>query len=179
MLVTAQRDFSIEQPMSAIKDKLVAMQKLLDGKIDSAPCFIAGDKVHAWEILRNRPGTCKIAVGFSNGKARVNFAGGDITGRENQYYYAAISRGRGLNQTRSDNLVYGSGGGLPLFELAESLRDALRSIRFDEKTDERPDYVELVEWDLKTFGIDAYEVRIWVGTQLSMVGPQLAEMKLH
>ena len=157
--------------MSAILDKLTAMKNLLDGKIDSAPCFIAGDRVHAWEILKNRPGTAKIAVGFSRGKARSNFPGGDRTGRDNQYFYAVISRGRGLNQTRSDNLIYGSGSGKPLFELAEILRDALRAIRFDPVNDEQPDYVEVTEWDLQKFGIDAFEVQIWVGTQLPMLDP--------
>lgn len=163
--------------MSAILDKLTAMQKALDGKIDNAPCFIASDKIHSWEILKNRPGTCKIAVGFSRGQARANFAGGDITGRENQYYYAAISRGRGLAQTRSDNLIYGSGGGKPLFELAEIMRDFLRAIRFDPVNDERPNYVELAEWDLQAFGIDAYEAKIWVGTQLPMLDPLQLEIE--
>ena len=147
------------------------MQSLLDGKIDNAPCFIASDKVHSWEILKNRPGTCKIAVGFSRAEARVNFPGGDITGRENQYYYATISRGRGLAKNRSDNLIYGAGGGKPLFELAEIMRDALRAIRFDPVSDEQPDYVGMSEWDLQTFGIDAYEVQIWVGTQLPLMNP--------
>jgi len=157
--------------VSQILQKLKAMQSLLDGKIDNAPCFIASDKVHSWEILKNRPGTCKIAVGFSRAEARVNFPGGDITGRENQYYYATISRGRGLAQNRSDNLIYGSGGGKPLFELAEIMRDALRAIRFDPVSDEQPDYVGMSEWDLQTFGIDAYEVQIWVGTQLPLMNP--------
>ena len=153
--------------MSAILDKLKAMQVMLDGNIDSAPCFIAGDRIHAWEILKNRPGTCKIAVGFSRGVARVNFPGGDITGRENQYYYATISRGRGLNLTRSDNLIYGSGGGEPLFALAEQMRDKLRAIRFSPVNDEPPDYVSMSEWGLdQGFNIDAFEVQIWVGTQL-------------
>jgi hypothetical protein len=163
--------------MSAIATKLKAMQQLLDGKIDSAPCFIASDKVHSWEILKNRPGTSKIAVGFSKGVARSNFPGGDITGRENQYYYAAISRGRGLNQVRSDNLIYGSGGGKPLFELAEIMRDALRAIRFDPVNDEQPDYVGMEEWDLQVFGIDAYEVQIWVGTQLPLMNPMQANLE--
>jgi len=119
------------------------MQKYLDGKIDSAPCFIASDKIHSWEILKNRPGTCKIAVGFESEKARVNFPGGDITGRVNQTFYAIISRGRGLQQVRSDNLIYGSGGGLPLFDLAEQMRDALRVLNFNPTNDEPTDYVGL------------------------------------
>jgi hypothetical protein len=157
--------------MSAIIDKLTAIKNLLDGKIDSAPCFIAGDRVHAWEICKNRPGTCKIAVGFSRAKARTNFPGGDRTGRDNQYFYAIISRGRGGALVRSDNLIYGAGGGRPLFELAEVMRDALRAIRFDPVNDEVPDYVEMSEWDLQKFGIDAFEVQIWVGTQLPLFNP--------
>lgn len=157
--------------MSQIKDKLVAMQTLLDGKIESAPCFIAGDDIHEYEILKQRPGVCKIAVGFNGGKARVNFPGGDITGRENQFYYATISRGRGLNLTRSDDLIYGSGGGRPLFELAEIMRDGLRAIRFDPQSDEQPDYIDTEPLDIKFYGIDGIRVRIWVGTQLPLMAP--------
>jgi hypothetical protein len=159
--------------MSAIASKLKALQTLLDGKIEGAPCFIAGDRSHCWEILKNRPGTCKIAVGFDDEKARSNFPGGDRTGRVNQNYYAVISRGRGLNQVRSDNLIYGSGGGKPLFELAEILCDGLRSIIFDPVTDEKPDYVSFgnSNWPLDKFGIDAYEVKIWVGTQRPLLNP--------
>lgn len=159
--------------MSFILEKLRAMQTLLnERKIDDAPCFIASDRIHCWEILKNRPGTAKIAVGFSGAKARSNFPGGDITGRDNQNYYAIISRGRGLNQTRSDNLIYGSGGGKPLFELAEIMRDGLRAIRFSPTTDEQPDYVSMEEWGLEQgFNIDAYEVKIWVGTQLPLMAP--------
>ena len=166
--------------MSAIKDKLLAMQALFNqNKIDGAECFIASDKIHAWEILKNRPGTAKIAVGFGREDARVNFPGGDITGRVNQYFYATISRGRGLAQNRSDNLIYGAGGGKPLFELAEIMRDALRAIRFNPVNDERPDYIGMAEWDLQTFGIDAYEVRIWVGTQLPMEQPIQLNLEPH
>lgn len=145
------------------------MQEALNGTIDGSKCFIASDKVHAWEILKNLPGTSKIAVGFESEKARVNFAGGDITGRVNQYLYATISRGRGLAQTRSDNLIYGTGGGRPLFELAEEMRDVLRVMRFNPANDEVPDYVGMDTWNVEFWGIDALEVKIWVGTQLGLV----------
>jgi hypothetical protein len=68
-------------------------------------------------------------------------------------------------------LIYGSGGGKPLFELAEIMRDALRAVRFDPTTDEQPDYVDMSEWDLQKFGLDAFEVKIWVGTQLPLFNP--------
>lgn len=153
--------------MSSIRNKVLGLQQWLNGAIENAPAFVAGDIVHTWEILKNRPGTCKIAVGFHNSKARVNFPGGDITGRENQYYFAVISRGRGLSQLRSDNLIYGSGGGSPLFWLAEQMRDKMRAIRFDPQTDEVPDYVSLDPWgqDIGVV-IDAFICKIWVGTQL-------------
>lgn len=147
----------------------MAIQELLDGTVDSAPAFVASDRIHAWEILKNRPGTCKIAVGFKSAKARVNFPGGDITGRENETFYAIISRGRGLQQVRSDNLIYGSGGGLPLFELAEIMRDKLRAVTFDPNSDEPPDYVGLEQWDEVSFDIDAFICEIWVGTQMNKV----------
>jgi hypothetical protein len=156
--------------MSSIINKLNAMQKFLDGSIDSAPAFVAGDTIHCWEILKNRPGTAKIAVGFQNSTARVNFPGGDITGRENEYFYAVISRGRGLTPGRADNLIYGSGGGLPLIALAEQMRDKMRAIRFDPNTDEVPDYVSLEDYTMEALQggilIDAMICKIWVGTQM-------------
>jgi len=165
--------------MSSINNKLKALQSYLDGKIDNAPAFIAGDQIHTWEILKNRPGTAKIAIGFEGEKARVTFPGGDITGRVNQNFYAVISRGRGLSQTRSDNLVYGAGGGRPLYDMAEQLRDMLRSIKFDPTTDEVPDYVGLEDWG-KDIGmvIDAYICRIWVGTQTCPTGSLANQMQV-
>lgn len=157
--------------MSQIKDKLIAMQNYLTGKIESAPVYIASDEVHEYEILKQKPGVCKIAVGFKKGKARVNFPGGDITGRDDQYYYATISRGRGMNQTRSDDLIYGSGGGKPLFELAEIMRDFLRAMRFDPVSDEQPDYVDMESLDIKFYGLDGLRVSVWVGTQLPLMAP--------
>jgi hypothetical protein len=156
-----------EQLMSSILNKVTALQQYLDQKIDSAPAFIASDKLHAWEILKNAAGVCKIAVGFQGAEARVNFPGGDITGRENQTFYAIISRGRGLNMTRSDNLTVGSGGGLPLFQLAEQMRDMMRAIRFDPTSDEPTNYNSLQQWNELSFDIDAYICEIWVGTQLA------------
>lgn len=161
--------------MSSITNKVKGIQECLDGEIDNAPAFIAGDIIHAYEILKNKPGTAKIAICFMKEDARVNFPGGDITGRVNQYYSVIISRGRGLQNLRSASLTDGAGGGLPLFEMAEKMRDMLRAIRFNPKTDEVPDYVGLDQWGSgleQGFLIDAYECKIWVGTQL----PQPASM---
>lgn len=157
--------------MSQIKTKLIQIKNLLDGKIEGAPCFIASDRIHAWEICKNRTDVAKIAVGFAKENARSSFPGGDITGRVNQYYYAIISRGRSIGQNRSDSLIYGTASAKPLFELAEIMRDALRAIRFDPVSDEQPDYVGIEAWDMGAFNIDAYEVQIWVGTQLPLMAP--------
>jgi hypothetical protein len=153
--------------MSSIKNKVLSLVEWLDGAIENAPAYAASDKIHAWEILKNQAGTCKIAVGFESAKARVNFPGGDITGREDQTLYAIISRGRGLKKLRAANLVYGSAGGTPLYDLAEQMRDAMRAIRFDPTTDEPTNYLGLEEWQEAAFNIDAFICRIWVGTQLA------------
>lgn len=157
--------------MSSIINKLTALQAALGNKpdMDMAPAFIASDKVHSWEILKNAPGTAKIAIGFEDEDARVNFPGGDITGRTNQTIYAIISRGKGLQSNRSDNLVVGSGGGKPLFQLAECMRDKMRTMQFNPTTDEFPDYIGMKDWSTELgIIIDAIIVRIWVGTQLTL-----------
>jgi hypothetical protein len=154
--------------MSSIIDKAKAIVKFLNAnKIDDATAYLCDGQIHAQEILRNNPGTPKIAVGFSKGQARVNFPGGDITGREKEYFYAIISRGRGLSQDRASNLYDGVEGGQPLIQDAEILRDALRTIRFDPMTDEQTDYVSIEEWGLpQGFNLDGFKVTIWVGTQM-------------
>lgn len=158
--------------MSSIINKLKSLQECLNDStdIENAKAFIVSDKINAYEVLKNAPGTAKIAIGFEGEKARVNFPGGDITGRVNQTLYAIISRGRGLNQNRAGNLVEGSGGGSPLFQLAEVMRDKMRCMQFDPTTDEFPDYIGLEEWDLSNMGImiDALICRVWVGTQLPL-----------
>ena len=154
--------------MSSIILKAKAMVDFLNKyKIDDATAYLCDGQFHAWQILKNQPGTPKIAIGFQGGKARVNFPGGDITGRENEYFYAIISRGRGLAEDRAANLYDGVEGGKPLIQDAEILRDALRAFRFDPATDEPPDYVGIDEWGLKEgFNIDGFKVTIWVGTQM-------------
>lgn len=155
--------------MSRIKEQCEGIRAALDGRLDGAKAYIATDFVNAWEILLNKPGTCKVAILFESEKARVNFAGGDITGRVNRYIDVMISRGRGLKDVRSDNLTEGVGGGKPLFELAEDMRDILRCLRFDPVTDEVPDYIGLERWGKdEGFNIDAFKCSIWIGTQLQL-----------
>jgi hypothetical protein len=156
--------------MSSIVSKANKIVDFLNdpkNQIDNATAYLCDGQIHAQEILRNQPGTPKIAVGFSKGQARVNFPGGDITGRENEYFYAIISRGRGMNQNRADNIYSGTEGGNPLLQDAEILRDALRAIRFDPVTDEVPDYVSIEEWGMpQGFNMDGFKITIWVGTQM-------------
>ena len=168
-----------EQLMSLPHEKLIAIQKALNGndQIENMPCFIAADLVNEYEILKNRPGTPKIAIGWASSKARSNFPGGDITGRENQYLYATISRGRGLSQHRADNLIYGVGGGDSLVALAYRVLGFLRAIRFDPKTDEQPDYVEMEHIDIKLYGVDGIRIKIWVGSQSPIYSPLQLNME--
>jgi hypothetical protein len=155
--------------MSSIRNQVTAIQQALDRKIDGARAYVASDFVHCWEILLNKPGTCKIAILFEDEKARVNFAGGDITGRVNRYIDVMISRGRGLKDIRADNLTVGAGDGRPLFDLAEEMRDVLRLIRFNPVTDEVPDYIGLGRWGKdEGFNLDAFKCSIWIGTQINL-----------
>lgn len=156
--------------MSSILNQCKAIQLCLDNKLDGAKAFIASDFVNAWEILLNAPGTAKIAILFEDEKARVNFPGGDITGRVNRYIDVMISRGRGLQSLRAGNLTQDTGGGIPLFQLAEAMRDMLRAIRFNPDNDEPTDYIGLGRWGKDDgFNIDAFKCSIWIGTQLNAV----------
>jgi hypothetical protein len=164
--------------MSSIASKCKSIVAFLNlHKIDDAEAFLADGQFHAWRTFLNQPGTPKIAVGFGRAEARVNFPGGDITGRENEYIWCIIARGRGGTQDRAANVYEGVAGGSPLLVDAEILRDGLRAMRFDPKTDEQPDYVGIEEWGLKEgFNIDGYKITIWVGSQKNNYSPmQLAQ----
>jgi hypothetical protein len=157
--------------VTQIKEQCLAIQELLDPwiKQEGGIAFIASDFVHAWEILMDKPGAPRIAILFEDEKARVNFPGGDITGRVNRYFDVLISRGRSLSLDRSANLTTGVAGGRPLYDLAEEMRDKLRTVRFNPQYCEPPNYVGLSRWGKDDgFNMDAFKCSIWVGTQLPL-----------
>ena len=161
--------------MSSIVFKARAIVNFLNdpkNRIDDAEAFLCDGQFHAWQVLKNRPGTPKIAVGFDKAQARSTFPGGDITGRANQYFYAIISRGRGLSENRADNVYDGVEGGKPLAEDAETLLQVLRTICFDPVTDEPTDWVSIESWGQpQGFNIDGFKVTIWIGSQMTNFKP--------
>jgi hypothetical protein len=159
--------------MSTIISKVLYIVENLNAtKIDDATAYLCDGEIHAQEILRNQPGTPKIAVGFQRATPRIDFPGGDITGREQEYIYAIISRGRGLSQDRASNLYLGVEGGTALIADAECLRDRLRSIRFDPNTDEATQYAGMEAWGLpQGFNLDGFKITIWVGSQIPIYAP--------
>ena len=55
--------------MSTIIQKVNAIVDLLNTqKIDNATAYRVDGRFHAWEILKNKPGTAKIAVGFQSAR---------------------------------------------------------------------------------------------------------------
>lgn len=159
--------------MSSIVSKVNKMVAFFNAnRIDDATAYACNGQFEAYEILRNQPGTPKIAIGFERSEARVNFPGGDITGREKETLYAIISRGRGMTQDRAANTYEGVEGGKPLLEDAELLRDAMRAFQFDPVTDEQTDYIGMEEWGKpQGFNIDGFKIRIWVGAQMPNYQP--------
>ena len=155
--------------MSTIKSQANALKTALEGSLDGTNVFIASDFIHAWEMLKSSPAAGSVAILFEEEKARVNFEGGDITGRVDRFFDLVVSRGRGLTLTRSDNLTQGVSGGVPLFEMAEQLRDVVRLMRFDPQTDEVPNYIGMSRWGKEEgINMDAFKVSIWIGSQLAL-----------
>lgn len=126
---------------------------------------IAGDPLHLFALLGDKPGGVRVAVLVRDGLKRGEY---EEAGHEDVTYLVVLSRGKGFTMERGDNLVRGSGGGAPLYDLVEEARDVVRGINLDPETTE-------ATFDFKRFGpyqnpfeilADAYELEFSIGRQL-------------
>lgn len=158
-----------------IADQALKLQQNLDQWIqqEGGKCIVAFDAVHMWSLLLSRPGTIRIVVAYDGESPRETFPGGSITGRVDRRFLIGVSRGRGLNPNRGDNLIGLSGGGRPLFEFTEEVAALCRGIIMDPMTTERPvEYKGITRLDIPGMIVDAFQIEISIGTQLPIVTDQ-------
>jgi hypothetical protein len=130
---------------------------------NSAKVEVASDPVHLLGLLAQSPGSARVVLMFDSEDVQQP----DETGHVVRRFLAVVSRGRGLSIERGDNLLEGSAGGRPLFELIEEVRDNLRTVEFTaQDTPARTEYRATRRLALEDATIDAYQIEIATRTFL-------------
>lgn len=139
---------------------LTAWAKPGGGKV-----HVAGDPLHLFALLGDKPGGVRVAIMVRDGQKRGDY---EEAGQEDLTCLVVVSRGQGFTMERADNLVRGSGGGAPLYDLVEQIRDVVRGIDLDTETTE-------FTFNYRGFGVyqnpfeilaDAYQLEFSIGRQL-------------
>lgn len=155
-----------------IAEQLKAFQTVLGkwaGKLGGS-CRIAGDRSQLVGILSQAPGAPRVVLVFINEVPRGEMDAAEES-RVDRELWAILSRGRGFKADSGDSLTEGSGGGKPMFDLAEEARDLIRTTMLDPERNERLIYYkgiyqfEMAE-ELKT---DAVYISFGIGTDIGMV----------
>lgn len=150
-----------------ISEILISIEAALKvwAKPHAGTVHLAGDPLHLFSLLGDKPGGVRAAIMVRDGQKRGEY---EEAGQEDVTFLVVVSRGRGFKAEPADNLVRGSGGGAPLYDLVEQIRDVVRGIDLDDETTE-------VTFDFKGFGpyhnpfeilADAYQLEFSIGRQL-------------
>lgn len=127
---------------------------------------IAADAVHLWHLLKGKPGAVRALLLFESEQKRGEY---EETGRVDRKFLLILSRGRGFTLDPADNLVEGSAGGLPMYDVIESARDAVRALNADpqDETGERlVNYQQTVRVDAGELRVDAYQIEFSLAAQM-------------
>ena len=140
------------------------LKKIADGlgdfcKASKATVKIAHDVPHLFKLLGDSAGSPRLAILFAGERIR-NEDHADICGRVDRKFWIAISRGYSLENYPGKSLVEGVAGGLPMFELVEGGRDALRALTIGTEDEPLPFYrgTELMAFEGVT--TDVYRIEI-------------------
>ena len=159
-----------------IKDQLTAVQSALEtwAENEGGRAYIASDRVHLYDLIGLSQGKPTVVALFMGETIRGEFEVAAALGRVDRQFLAVISRGRGMKANPADSLVQDGGGGKPMFELVESVRDIIRTLELDPDTTERPiDYKGIAPVDFgENTRTDAYQIEFSIGTALPVVGSQ-------
>ncbi len=90
---------------------------------------VAADLRHLWEIVRLQSASPRVIVCYDGERIRGDFEWASQAGRVDRRFIVALTRGRGLNLSRGDNLAETLQASRPLFDLLEELRDVIRCLR--------------------------------------------------
>lgn len=122
---------------------------------------IAHDVPHLFKVLGDAPGAPRAAILFA-GDAPRNELMSDVEGRVDRKFWIAFSRGYTLERYPGKSLVEGIAGGGPMFELIDSAKLHIRTLRIGTDDEPMPYYkgTELLTFEGVT--LDAYRVEIAV-----------------
>lgn len=131
---------------------------------DSATVFIAGDPYQLVTLLRETTKGVRVGVLFSSEDKRGDYEERGAVDRE---FWVVASRGQGLKLEPGASLVEGQGGGRPLFDVMEDIRQAIRGLSFDAETTEvTPDFRGIKTFNTEGYLVDAYQITFTIGVQL-------------
>ena len=124
---------------------------------------LANDLPSMFNQLGENPGAGRAVILWAGETPRTELHS-DVESRMDQKYWIAISRGRGLNADRSKSLTEGVGGGLPMFQLIQMARKAVRNAELGPDDELLPFYkgTELMAFEGVT--TDCYRIEITAAT---------------
>ena len=152
---------TIAEQIAVIKAALVSWSKQNKGNV-----HVAGDAAHLFRLLANSPGSLRAVILFDAETKRGEF---ESSGGVDRKFLVVISRGVGFKLDPADNLVEGSAGGRPLYDLIEEGRETVRALRFtgDGQIEPEPDYKGTNRTQFEgLLATDAYQIEFTLGTQL-------------
>lgn len=132
----------------------------------SADVSIANDIAQALTYLQNKPGVPKAVIVYDGEEKRGEHEEG---ARVDRNFSVIVTRSAGLdiegNYVEDDN-----SGGLPLYDLVEGCRDAVRGVRFEaDVTEVYPNFKGISRFDVGEALFDAYKIEFSIGTQLDSI----------
>jgi uncharacterized protein YbjT (DUF2867 family) len=129
---------------------------------------IAGDLEGMLTVLREVPGAVRVVVMFHREEKRGDY---EERGAVDRYFWVALARGKGLKIETGANLVEGTAGGAPLFDLVDEARQVIRGLSFDSDTTEvTPDYKGADPLTVNGLTLtDVQRLEFSIGTQLPAV----------
>lgn len=150
-----------------IKEQIKAVVTALNGwaRDKGGRAVPASGPVHVLELLREKPGGVTAAVLFDSEDPRGDFS---EVGKVDRGFKVILSRGKGFRIETGENLVEGSAGGAPLYDLVEEAREIVRAIEFtsEDPEDAAVEYKGIGPFEVSGFVLDAYEIRFGCGTQI-------------
>jgi hypothetical protein len=165
---------SIAQQLKTYEAALDTFAQKQGGK-----CLVAKDKNHLWDMLFNAPAGLRVLVWFQREVPRGEFGTQARTGKVDRHFQVVITRGAGFKIKPGDSLTEGAGGGRPMFDLVEDVRDLVRTLIVpgSQAEDRIPDNVgiELLDVGGTDLRVDAYEINWTAGANIGIASPNPPE----
>ncbi len=120
---------------------------------------VANDVPHLFKLLGEAPGSPRAGILFA-GETIRDPENADVTGRVDRKFWVAVSRGHSLQSYNGKSLMDGIAGGLPMFDLVESARDALREILLQGPGENAPYYMGIELLNFEGVTLDCYRIEI-------------------